>query len=39
MTSEDQNFELYAGESKVITVTVKDDAGALIDGSGGHYHG
>ena len=26
MTSEDQNFEMYAGESKVITVTVMDDA-------------
>lgn len=31
MTSEDQNFEMYAGESKVITVTVKDAAGALVD--------
>jgi len=34
MTSEDQNFELYAGESKVLTVTVKDAAGALIDLTG-----
>jgi hypothetical protein len=31
MTSEDQNFTMYEGESKVLTVTVRDDGGTLID--------
>jgi hypothetical protein len=34
MTDEGQNFEMYAGESKVLTVTVKDEAAALIDLTG-----
>jgi hypothetical protein len=40
MTSEDQNFEMYAGESKVITVTVREPPlpdgtlGPLIDLTG-----
>ena len=35
MTSEDQNFELYAGEEKEpFTITVRDGAGALVDLTG-----
>ena len=33
MTSEDQNFEIYAGESKVITVSVKE-AGIAVNLTG-----
>jgi len=31
MTSEDQNFELYAGDSKDIVVTVTDSNGAAVN--------
>lgn len=34
MTSENQDFEMYAGESKVITITVNDAAGDPVDLSG-----
>jgi len=31
MTSEAQNFEMYAGEDKILTVTVTDAAGDVVD--------
>ena len=34
MTSENQDFEMYAGESKVITVTVKDGTGEALNLTG-----